>query len=105
MKKTVLSIVLLLGFAALAGLSGVSYAAQSVAGVMDDTLITTTVKAELAKDVRLGTLTGIEVNTTQGVVTLAGKVHNSEEKALVEQKVRSVEGVVKVNNELQIVAP
>jgi hypothetical protein len=37
-----------------------------------------------------------------GVVTLAGKVHNSEEKAMVEQKVRSVTGVVKVNNELQI---
>ena len=105
MNKTVLSIVLLLGFAVLVGLSVASYAAQSVGGVMDDTLITTTVKAELAKDVRLGTLTGIEVNTTQGVVTLAGKVHNSEEKALVEQKVRGVKGVVKVNNELQIVTP
>jgi len=76
-----------------------------VGGVMDDTLITATVKTELAKDVRLGTLTGIEVNTTQGVVTLAGKVHSSEEKALVEQNVRSVQGVVKVNNELQIVSP
>ena len=105
MNKTVLSIVLLLGIALLMGLSGASYAAQSAEGVMDDTLITATVKADLAKDVRLGTLTGIEVNTTQGVVTLAGKVHNSEEKALVEQKVRSIEGVVKVNNELQIVSP
>jgi osmotically-inducible protein OsmY len=105
MNKTVLSIVLLLGFAALVGLSGLSYAAQSAGGVMDDTLITTSVKADLAKDVRLGTLTGIEVNTTQGVVTLAGKVHTSEEKALVEQKVRGVKGVVKVNNELQIVSP
>jgi osmotically-inducible protein OsmY len=105
MNKTVLSIVLLLGFAVLVGLSVPSYAAQSVGGVMDDTLITATVKTELAKDVRLGTLTGIEVNTTQGVVTLAGKVHNSEEKALVEQNVRSVKGVVKVNNELQIVTP
>ena len=68
-------------------------------------VITTTVKADLAKDVRLGTLTGIEVNTTQGVVTLAGKVHTTEEKALVEQNVRGVKGVVKVNNELQIVSP
>ena len=59
-------------------------------------------KAELAKDVRLETLTDIEVSTTQGVVTLTGKVHNSEEKAMVEQKVRGVTGVVKVNNELQI---
>jgi len=38
------------------------------------------------------------------VVTLAGKVHNSEEKAMVEQKVRGVNGVVKVNNELHIVS-
>jgi osmotically-inducible protein OsmY len=105
MNKTILSIALILGFAVLVGLSGASYAAQSVGGVMDDTLITTTVKTELAKDVRLGTLTGIEVNTTQGVVTLAGKVHTSEEKTMVEQKVRGVKGVVKVNNELQIVTP
>jgi len=38
----------------------------------------------------------------EGVINLAGKVHNSEEKATVEQKVRGVNGVVKVNNELQI---
>jgi len=105
MNKTLMSIVLLLSFAVLVGLSVASYAAESAGGVMDDSLITSTVKAELAKDVRLGTLTGIEVNTTQGVVTLSGKVHNSEEKAMVEQKVRGVKGVVKVNNELQIVSP
>jgi osmotically-inducible protein OsmY len=45
------------------------------------------------------------VKETQGVVTLAGKVHTSEEKVLVEQNVRGVQGVVKVNNELQIVSP
>jgi osmotically-inducible protein OsmY len=94
--------VLFLGFALLVGLSVASYAAESVGNVVDDTVITTTVKAELAKDVRLATLTSIEVSTTQGVVTLAGKVHNSEEKAMVEQKVRGVNGVVTVNNELQI---
>ncbi|MGA2228001.1 MAG: BON domain-containing protein [Syntrophobacteraceae bacterium] len=105
MNKTLMSIVLLLSFAVLVGLSVASYAAESAGGVMDDSLITSTVKAELARDVRLGTLTGIEVNTTQGVVTLAGKVHSSEEKAMVEQKVRGVKGVVKVNNELQIVSP
>lgn len=105
MSKTVLSIVFFLCFAVLAGMSATSFAAQSVGGEIDDTVITTTVKAELAKDVRLGTLTGIEVNTTQGVVTLAGKVHNSEEKSLVEQKVRTIKGVVKVNNALQIVTP
>ncbi|MGA2940122.1 MAG: BON domain-containing protein [Syntrophobacteraceae bacterium] len=104
MNKTLMSIVLLLSFAVLMGLSVASYAAESVGNVVDDTIITSTVKAELAKDVRLGTLTDIEVSTTQGVVTLAGKVHNSEEKAMVEQKVRGVNGVVKVNNELHIVS-
>jgi hyperosmotically inducible periplasmic protein len=102
MNKTLTSIVLLLGIAVLVGLSVASYAAESVGNVVDDTVVTTTAKAELARDVRLGTLTDIEVSTTQGVVTLAGKVHNSEEKAMVEQKVRGVAGVVKVNNELQI---
>jgi osmotically-inducible protein OsmY len=105
MNKTFMSIVLFLGFAVLVGLSVASYAAESVGNVVDDTIITSTVKAELAKDVRLATLTDIEVSTTQGVVTLAGTVHNSEEKAMVEQKVRSVTGVVKINNELQIVSP
>ena len=104
MNKTLMSIVLLLSFAVLMGLSVASYASESVGNVVDDTIITSTVKAELAKDVRLGTLTDIEVSTTQGVVTLAGKVHNSEEKAMVEQKVRGVNGVVKVNNELHIVS-
>jgi len=105
MNKTLMSIVLFLGFALLVGLSVASYAAESVGNVVDDTVITTTVKAELAKDVRLATLTSIEVSTTQGVVTLAGKVHNSEEKAMVEQKVRGVNGVVKVINDLKIVSP
>ena len=102
MNKTLMSIVLFLSFAVLVGLYVASYAAESVGNVVDDTIITSTVKAELAKDVRLGTLTDIEVSTTQGVVTLAGTVHNSEEKAMVEQKVRGVTGVVNVNDELQI---
>jgi hypothetical protein len=105
MNKTLMSIVLFFGFTLLVGLSVASYADESVGNVVDDTVITTTVKAELAKDVRLATLTDIEVSTTQGVVTLAGKVHNSEEKGMVEQKVRSMKGVVKVINELHIVSP
>ena len=105
MNKTLMSIMLLVSFAVLVGLSVASYAGESVGDVVDDTVTTTTVKAELAKDDRLGTLTDIEVSTSQGVVTLAGKVHNREEKAMVEQKVRGVKGVVKVNNELHIVLP
>ena len=69
---------------------------------VDDTAIKTKVKAKLAADVRLSTLTNIEVNSTNGVVTLAGQVHNPDEKRLAEQVTLSVEGVVKVNNELQV---
>lgn len=69
---------------------------------VDDAAIKAKVKAKLAADVRLSTLTNIEVNSTNGVVTLAGQVHNPDEKRLAEQVTRSVEGVVKVNNELQV---
>ena len=39
------------------------------------------------------------------MITLAGKVNNSEEKAMVEAEILGVKGVVKVNNELQISSP
>ncbi len=105
MNKTLMSIVVLAGFVVLVGLSVATHAAESVGNVVDDTVITTTIKAELAKDIRLATLTGIDVSTTQGVVTITGKVPDSKEKAMVEQKVRNVKGVVKINNELKIVSP
>ncbi len=69
---------------------------------IDDAGIKTAVKAKLAADVKLSTLTNIEVNSTNGVVTLAGMVNNDEEKALAGSVARSVDGVVRVNNELQV---
>ena len=105
MNKTLMSIVLLLSFAVLVGLSVASYAAESLGDVMDDTAITGTVKVELTKDFGLGTLIGIGVSTKQGVVTLVGKVHNFKERAMVEQKVRGVKHVVYVNNNLRVVSP
>ncbi|MGA2937994.1 MAG: BON domain-containing protein [Syntrophobacteraceae bacterium] len=105
MNKTLMSIVLLLSFAVLVGLSVASYAAESVGDVMDDTVITSTVKAALTKDFGLGALINIGVSTTQGVVTLVGKVHNFKERAMVEQKVRGVKHVVYVNNNLRVVSP
>lgn len=103
MRKAILSILLLLSVFLLSGTLTAVHAAQSAGGVIDDSSITASVKASLAKDVRLGTLTGIEVNTTKGVVTLAGKVHNLEEKQLAEKVAAGVEGVQKVNNNLQVV--
>ena len=49
-------------------------------------------RATLAQNVRASSLTNIDVNTTNGVVTLAGS----------ETVAASVPGVVRVNNELQV---
>ena len=69
---------------------------------VDDAAIKTSVKAKLAADVRLSTLTNVEVNSTEGVVTLAGKVRTDEERRMAGDVARSVDGVVRVNNELQV---
>lgn len=69
---------------------------------IDDAAIKTAVKAKMAADVRLSTLTNIEVNSTNGVVTLAGQVESESDRAQAAMVARSVDGVVKVNNELQV---
>ena len=69
---------------------------------VDDGAIKASVKAKLAADVRLSTLTNVEVNSTDGVVTLAGKVRSNEEKRMAADVAHSVDGVVRVNNELQV---
>ncbi len=69
---------------------------------VDDAAIKTSVKAKLAADVKLSTLTNIEVNSTNGVVTLAGMVNTQEEKMMAGDVARGVDGVVRVNNELQV---
>ncbi len=69
---------------------------------VDDAGIKTAVKAKLAADVRLSTLTNVEVNSTNGIVTLAGQVRTAEDRRLAGDVARSVDGVVRVNNELQV---
>jgi hyperosmotically inducible protein len=72
---------------------------------VDDAAIKTAVKAKLAADVKLSTLTNIEVNSTNGIVTLAGMVNDESDKVQAERVARSVDGVVRVNNELQVKRP
>ncbi len=69
---------------------------------VDDAAIKASVKAKLAADVKLSTLTNIEVNSTNGVVTLAGMVNDESDRIAAENVARSVDGVVRVNNNLQI---
>ena len=68
---------------------------------LDDTNITTAVKAQLAQD-KLSTLTRIDVDTNGGVVALNGTVESAEQRAHAEQLARKVGGVKRVINNLQV---
>ena len=95
----------LIGLLAIAPVSISCKTSQSVGVQVDDAGIKAKVKAALAKDVRLSTLTNIEVNSTNGIVTLAGQVPNSDDRRLSEQVAGRVSGVVSVNNNLQVESP
>ena len=75
---------------------------QTVEGQAKDAKIKTDIKAKLASDVGAATLTAVSVNVTNGVVTLAGPVHSGEEKSRIESIAKGAEGVVSVNNALQV---
>ena len=69
--------------------------------VVDDLTITASVKTALLNDPAF-TTPRIDVETTQGVVTLSGRVASKEEELKAIQLARSVGGVVDVKSSLQI---
>jgi hyperosmotically inducible periplasmic protein len=97
-RLTVSSILL----AALLVVSGcTSMTGQSAGQYVDDTTITTSVKAKLTAD-KAANFTRIDVDTTNQVVTLNGIVESADQKAKAEQLARQVGGVKSVKNNLQI---
>jgi osmotically-inducible protein OsmY len=74
---------------------------EKVEKFVDDTAITTAVKAKLAKD-KIKTLVRVSVDTVGGVVTLTGTVESADQKKHAEEVTRGVKGVSKVVNNLQI---
>ena len=87
---------------ALVSFVGACKTTTSAGRQVDDAAIKTAIKGKMAADVKLSTLTNIEVNSTNGVVTLAGQVNTETDRIQAEQVARSVDGVVRVNNELQV---
>lgn len=77
---------------------------QSPGTQIDDGAISTAVKAKLTGE-RFSNLFNVEVNVTNGIVTLAGEVANAQVKADAEKEARSVDGVKGVNNNLQVKSP
>ena len=67
--------------------------------------LTTKVKTALASDVGMRTMTSIDVDSNQGVVTLKGKVDSAEAKKKAEEIAKKVDGVKSVKNQLRVEAP
>ena len=74
---------------------------RSVGKVIDDSVITTKVKAEILRTPDLKTLQ-ISVDTIDGEVTLSGAVDNAAAKMKAEQVVSKVNGVKSVKNNLEV---
>jgi len=89
-------------FAGLLLASGCTAMTGETAGqYVDDSTITASVKAKLASD-KIGSLTRIDVDTTNRVVALNGIVQSPDQKARAEQLASQVNGVKAVKNNLQI---
>ena len=76
---------------------------ESVGAYVDDTVLTTRVKAKFAED-RAVSAMAINVETMKGTVQLSGFAKNAEEKAMAERLARDTSGVVAVRNNI-IVRP
>ena len=74
---------------------------QTMGQNIDDASLTASVKSSLVGD-KTANLTRIEVDTTNGVVSLTGMVESAQQKARAEQLTRGVNGVKGVKNNLQI---
>jgi hyperosmotically inducible protein len=79
----------------------VKTADRSTGTVVDDSTITTKVKAALAGDSRTKAHQ-INIETHEGVVQLSGFVDNAEAKSTAEQLARAVDNVRSVDNELDV---
>jgi osmotically-inducible protein OsmY len=71
---------------------------------LDDNAIQASVKTKLTTD-RFSNIVNVDVNVTNGVVTLAGEVPNAQVKSEAEAEARSVKGVKRVVNNLQVSNP
>jgi hyperosmotically inducible periplasmic protein len=69
---------------------------------LDRAALIAKVKAKLASDVGLSTVTSIDVDDSGQVVTLRGTVDTPEQKKQAEYAVRQVDGVTQVVNDLQV---
>ena len=74
---------------------------RSVGGYLDDTVITTKVKAKFAEAKQVDA-TSINVETINGTVLLRGVAKDAQDRAQAETLARGVDGVKAVNNRIDV---
>lgn len=82
-------------------LSGSLYANATVGETVEDTGITTKIKASLLADSDISSL-GISVETNKGVVTLTGCTQTKTQMDKAENDVKTIDGVKSIDNKLTI---
>ena len=75
---------------------------ESPEAQVDDLKITAQVKSKMASDIGVSSVTNISVNSTNGVVTLAGQVDTPAIKAKAVEIARAVPKVTRVVDNLQV---
>jgi len=75
---------------------------QTMGESMDDSMITSSVKTQLASD-KLVTLTRVEVETNNGIVYLTGQVQTAEQRSHIGSLASQVKSVKQVVNNLQVI--
>ena len=74
---------------------------ETVGAYVDDTALTTRVKAKFAADPTVSAMS-IGVETLKGTVQLSGFAKNADERAMAEKLARETSGVVAVRNDIAI---
>ena len=100
--KMIVALLLALGFAGMLGCASTS-SKEGTGEYIDDTVITTKVKAAILNE---ETLKSAEVNeeTFKGVVQLSGFVNSEADIAKAAQVAREVKGVTSVKNDMRLKA-
>lgn len=104
MRSAVLIAALIMPVAGYAAEANVQTKSDSPLTLVKDSIITTKIKAAMAKDKQVSAL-NIKVDTDhKGVVTLSGKAKSREEADKAVLLAHRVEGVVAVQNNIEITA-
>ena len=97
--KTLIKTLLIASFMATVVGCNATPTRESTGEYVDNTIITTKVKAAMAKD-SLGTLVDVEVSTFRDVVQLSGFVDSEDDKTRAQEIASAVDGVGSVENSL-----